>query len=102
MKARIATNLNERNSSPSLDHLFGTDWLGRDMFTRTIMGLSLSMGVGLIGAIGSASIALILGMAAATMGKMVDRSDFMAYRPFSKCAASCNPYSYCFYIRRRI
>ena len=43
------------------------------MFTRTIMGLSLSMGVGLIGAIGSTSIALILGMAAATMGKVVDR-----------------------------
>ena len=43
------------------------------MFTRTIMGLSLSMGVGLIGAIGSTSIALILGIAAATMGKIVDR-----------------------------
>lgn len=70
---RIATNLNARNLSPSIQHLFGTDWLGRDMFTRTIMGLSLSMGVGLIGAIGSASIALILGMAAATMGKMADR-----------------------------
>ena len=43
------------------------------MFTRTIMGLSLSMGVGLIGAIGSTSIALILGIASATMGKVVDR-----------------------------
>ena len=72
-EARIATNLNARNLSPSIQHLFGTDWLGRDMFTRTVMGLSLSMGVGLIGAIGSASIALILGMAAATMGKMADR-----------------------------
>ncbi|MFJ7932929.1 ABC transporter permease [Sporosarcina sp. NPDC096371] len=70
---RIATNLTERNLAPSLEHLFGTDWLGRDMFTRTMMGLSLSMGVGLIGAIGSTSIALILGMAAATMGKMADR-----------------------------
>lgn len=70
---RIATNLTERNLAPSLQHLFGTDWLGRDMFNRTIMGLSLSMGVGLIGAVGSTSIALILGMAAATMGKMADR-----------------------------
>ncbi|MEG0439174.1 ABC transporter permease [Solibacillus cecembensis] len=69
----IVTNLSERNSAPSLEHLFGTDWLGRDMFTRTVMGLSLSIGVGLIGAIGSASIALLLGMAAATMGKMADR-----------------------------
>ncbi|RHW32462.1 ABC transporter permease [Neobacillus notoginsengisoli] len=71
-EGRIATNLQNRNSPPSLAHLFGTDWLGRDMFTRTIMGLSLSIWVGLIGAIGSASIALLLGMAAATMGKAAD------------------------------
>lgn len=72
-EGRIATNLTDRNSPPSVDHLFGTDWLGRDMFTRTVMGLTLSMGVGLIGAIGSASIALFLGMTAATMGKRADR-----------------------------
>ncbi|OKL36407.1 ABC transporter permease [Domibacillus mangrovi] len=72
-EGRVATNLTIRNAPPSIEHLFGTDWLGRDMFTRTMMGLSLSMGVGLIGAIGSASIALMLGMAAATMGKMADR-----------------------------
>lgn len=72
-EGRIATNLNERNASPSLNHLFGTDWLGRDMFTRTMKGLSLSMGVGVIGAVGSASIALILGIAAAAMGKTADR-----------------------------
>ncbi|GGA42608.1 ABC transporter permease [Psychrobacillus lasiicapitis] len=70
---RIATNLIARNLAPSFDHLFGTDWLGRDMFARTIMGLSLSVKVGLIGAIGSTSIALILGMAAATMGRVADR-----------------------------
>lgn len=72
-EGRIATSLNERNSPPSLDHLFGTDWLGRDMFTRTVMGLALSMGVGLVGAISSASIALILGVAAAMFGKLADR-----------------------------
>ena len=68
----MATNLQERNSPPSLNHLFGTDWLGRDMFTRTMMGLSLSIGVGLIGATGSTIIALILGITAATMGVVVD------------------------------
>ncbi|MGE7622989.1 ABC transporter permease [Viridibacillus sp. NPDC096237] len=72
-EGKVVTNLSERNSAPSLNHLFGTDWLGRDMFIRTVMGLSLSIGVGLIGAIGSALIALFLGMAAATMGKMADR-----------------------------
>ncbi|MGG0892693.1 ABC transporter permease [Cytobacillus horneckiae] len=72
-EGRIATNLVDRNLVPSFDHPFGTDWLGRDMFTRTIMGLSLSIGVGLIGAAGSISIALILGTAAAIMGNKADR-----------------------------
>ncbi|MBM7573554.1 ABC transporter permease [Aquibacillus albus] len=69
---RIASNLEVRNAAPSFDHFFGTDWLGRDMFSRTIMGLSLSIGVGLVGAIGSASISIILGVIAATMGKVAD------------------------------
>ena len=69
---RIATNLTARNMMPSFEYLFGTDWLGRDMFARTLMGLTLSIGVGLIGALGSAIIALILGMIAATMGKVAD------------------------------
>lgn len=70
---KILTNLDARNIAPSWEYLFGTDWLGRDMFIRTMMGLSLSIRVGLIGAVGSTIIALILGMAAATMGKTVDR-----------------------------
>lgn len=60
----IVTNLPERNLRPSLTHLFGTDWLGRDMFARTIMGLTLSIKVGLLGAFGSSIIALVLGMLA--------------------------------------
>lgn len=39
---RITTNLLERNLPPSFQNFFGTDWLGRDMFSRTVMGLSLS------------------------------------------------------------
>lgn len=72
-EGRIATNLENRNFPPSLEHPFGTDWLGRDMFSRTFMGLSLSIGVGLIGAFGSTFIAIILGMMAAMMGKIADR-----------------------------
>src|SRR5690606_4005479 len=70
-EGKLATDLQNRNASPTFHHLFGTDWLGRDMFTRTVMGLSLSIWVGLIGAIGSTAIALILGMAA-TLGKVAD------------------------------
>lgn len=69
---KISTNLEIRNQAPSLQHPFGTDWLGRDMFARTIKGLTLSIGVGLIAATISTGIALILGISAATMGKAVD------------------------------
>ncbi|USK68370.1 ABC transporter permease [Peribacillus asahii] len=72
-KESISTNLEHRNASPTFEHPFGTDWLGRDMFSRTFMGLSLSIGVGLIGAFGSTLIAAILGVISATMGKTADR-----------------------------
>ena len=76
-EGRIATNLQERNSPPSLDHLFGTDWLGRDMFTRTMMGLSLSIGVGLIGAIGSTINRSYPWDRCSNNGKSRRQSDFM-------------------------
>lgn len=69
---RISTNFDVRSLGPSLKYWFGTDWLGRDMFARTLKGLSVSLGVGLLAATTSAIIALILGILAATMGKAVD------------------------------
>lgn len=68
----LATNFAARNLAPSFQHPFGTDWLGRDMFTRTIKGLTLSMGVGLLATSVSVLIALVLGMSSATLGKVVD------------------------------
>ncbi len=68
----ISTHFEARYLSPSLEHPFGTDWLGRDMLTRTIKGLTLSIGVGILAASVSALIALVLGMAAATLGRAVD------------------------------
>jgi len=67
-----ATRLELRNLAPSVEHLFGTDWLGRDMLARTFEGLTLSLVVGVVAATASALIALGLGLAAATMGKTVD------------------------------
>lgn len=66
------TNLALRKLPPGWNQPFGTDWLGRDMFARTIKGLRISLEIGLAAATCSAIIALLLGLAAATMGRIVD------------------------------
>ncbi len=37
----VQTNFARKNLAPSREFLFGTDWMGRDMFARTLAGLSL-------------------------------------------------------------
>ena len=59
------TDFARLNLSPGPDHLFGTDWMGRDMLARTLAGLSLSIRIGALTAVVSAVIALALGTAAA-------------------------------------
>ena len=68
----LNTVLTQRNQPPSLAHLFGTDWLGRDMLRRSLHGLSLSLRVGLLAASVSAVIGTGLGLAAGTFGGWVD------------------------------
>ena len=58
----IPTNFASANQMPSLEHLFGTDWMGRDMFQRTIAGLGLSIMVGFIASVVSTIISIILGL----------------------------------------
>ncbi|MEM1253492.1 MAG: ABC transporter permease [Cyanobacteria bacterium P01_H01_bin.21] len=64
--------LAQRNQSPALAHPFGTDWLGRDMFSRSLYGMSLSLRIGLLAAAISALIGTGLGLAAGTLGGWVD------------------------------
>ena len=66
------TDFTVKNLAPSLSHPFGTDWMGRDMRSRTLAGLSTSVLVGLLAATVSSVIALVLGCAAALGGKRVD------------------------------
>lgn len=67
-----ATDFTAKNLAPSFAHPFGTDWMGRDMFARTLAGLSTSVLVGLLATTVSSVIALVLGCAAALGGKRVD------------------------------
>lgn len=61
-----------KNVAPTLSHLFGTDWMGRDMFARTLAGLSTSVLVGLVSAAVSSVIALLLASVAALGGPRAD------------------------------
>ena len=58
--------------APSLQHPFGTDALGRDLAIRTLVGLSLSLKVGLFASAISTIIAIALALAAVTLGRVVD------------------------------
>ena len=58
----IPSNFASANQMPSLEHLFGTDWMGRDMFQRTIAGLGLSIMVGFFASAVSTCISIILGL----------------------------------------
>ena len=58
----IPTSFISANQMPSFEHIFGTDWMGRDMFQRTIAGLGLSIMVGFIASAVSTCISIILGL----------------------------------------
>jgi peptide/nickel transport system permease protein len=67
----LSTNFDSRNLAPSLQHPFGTDWMGRDMFTRTIIGLGLSITVGAFASVISTLVSVFLGLLS-SIGKTAD------------------------------
>jgi peptide/nickel transport system permease protein len=58
----ITTNFRAMNQAPSFGHIFGTDWMGRDMFTRTLKGLGLSVQIGAGASILSSIIAISMAL----------------------------------------
>lgn len=67
-----ATDFTAKNLAPSAAHLFGTDWMGRDMLARTLAGLSTSIGIGLVSAVVSSLVALALAAVSALGGRRAD------------------------------
>ena len=68
----LVTDFSRKNLAPCLEYPFGTDFMGRDMFVRTVTGLSLSIRLGVLTAAASAVFAGLMGIGAAVLGKAAD------------------------------
>ena len=71
--ARYAVNYADKFLPPSAAHLFGADFMGRDMFFRCVKGLSMSLYIGLISSAVSSVIALVFGVSSAMIGGRYDK-----------------------------
>ena len=68
----VAMNIKDRLQGPSMSHLLGTDQLGRDTFSRVIMGGQVALKVALPAVFGAMAIGLTLGMIAGYGPKWLD------------------------------
>ena len=68
----IATSTTESATAPSAQHWFGTDVLGRDMFSRVIYGARISLWLGLISVSIACLCGLLFGITAGYYGGWVD------------------------------
>jgi peptide/nickel transport system permease protein len=63
---------NLSKSGPSLQHWFGTDLLGRDMYSRVVYGARISLQVGILSTIISVVVGLAFGSIAGFYGRWLD------------------------------
>ncbi len=70
---RYAVDFSSKMQSPTGSHLFGTDYMGRDMLARSVKGMSTSLVIGLVAAVISSVIGLLLGIASAVIGGKFDK-----------------------------
>ena len=71
---QLMVDLEQTIIQPGSGHLFGTDWVGRDMLLRTLKGLSISMRIGLLSSLISATAAALLGILGPVFGGIVDKA----------------------------
>jgi peptide/nickel transport system permease protein len=66
------TNMLGRLQSPNISHWFGTDHLGRDVFSRILIGAQLSMIVGILAAGLATVVSIVLGVLSGYLGGKTD------------------------------
>lgn len=69
----LKPDLGNKYAMPSAEHLFGTDSLGRDIFTRLLYGGRTSVLIAVCSSVGGSLIALLLGLIGGFFGGWVDR-----------------------------
>ncbi len=67
-----AIDVTAKLESPSADHWFGTDEMGRDYFARVLYGGRISLLVGVLAMVTSVVLGVSIGMAAGYFGGVVD------------------------------
>lgn len=68
----IGNHVSERLQRPSMEHWFGTDELGRDVFARTMYGARYSLAIGVVAVIVSLVAGVTLGAVAGFAGGAVE------------------------------
>lgn len=68
----LEINVLERNQGPSSMHWFGTDALGRDIYSRVVYGARVSVGASLATILLVASFGTIIGITAGYLGGWID------------------------------
>lgn len=64
--------LPDRLASPSLEHYFGTDSLGRDIYSRVVYGARVTLSIAFLVAAISAPLGMVIGVLAGYFGGAVD------------------------------
>jgi ABC-type dipeptide/oligopeptide/nickel transport system permease subunit len=68
----ISDRTNQFRASPSKDHWFGTDRIGRDMFSRVVYGARVSLRIGITATLISLFIGVVLGAISGFFGGGLD------------------------------
>lgn len=66
------TDIPNREAPPSLDHPLGTDSLGRDIFSRIVVGVRISLYVGVASIAGALAMGTVVGIIAGYRGGWTD------------------------------